>query len=120
MELGDHTRGISLRFWNLTKAPTTSGTVLWFEFIDFRSDIVVGSPFQPSSIPAKASPKITLRGFHQPSHQIFWQSVESSVLMDFGVDRISEVICRDHAVACMEKANTRGMVGATGVVDRFS
>jgi hypothetical protein len=77
VELGDHTRGVSLRFWNLTKAPTTSGTVSWFEFIDFRRDIVVGSPFSRHQFLQKASPKITLRGFHQPSHQIFWQSVES-------------------------------------------
>jgi hypothetical protein len=42
----------------------------------------------------KAAPKITLCGFHQPSHQIFRHSIESSVLIDFGVDRISEAICR--------------------------
>ena len=30
-----------------------TGALSWFEFIDFRRDIVVGSPFQPSSIPAE-------------------------------------------------------------------
>jgi hypothetical protein len=34
----------------------------------------------------EAAPKITLRRFHQPSHQIFRHSVDRSILIDFGVD----------------------------------
>src|SRR3984893_2966862 len=50
----------------------------------------------------KATPKITLRCFHQPGHQIFRHPVDRSILIDFGVDRISEAICRD---ALDENAN---------------
>jgi hypothetical protein len=32
------------------------------------------------------APKITLRCFHQPGHQIFRHSVDRSILIDFGVD----------------------------------
>ena len=76
--------------------------VSWFEFIDFRRDIVVGSLFSGDQFLRKPAPKIALRCFHQPGHQIFWHSVESSVLIDFGVDRISNAICRD---ALDENAN---------------
>src|SRR5258705_6001965 len=36
------TRGVSLRFWI---SQERQGVVSWFEFIDFRCDIVVGSLF---------------------------------------------------------------------------
>src|SRR6202022_1200171 len=74
----------------------------WFEFIDFRRDIVVGSFFGGHQFLGKATPKITLRCFHQPGYQIFRHSVDRSILIDFGVDRISEAICRD---ALDENAN---------------
>ena len=69
--------------------------VSWFEFIDFRCDVVVGSLFGGHQFLGKAAPKITLRCFHQPGHQIFWHSVDRSILIDFGVDLKSEAICRD-------------------------
>src|SRR3982074_284920 len=78
------------------------GALSWFEFIDFRRDIVVSSPFSRHQFLQKAAPKITLRCFHQAGHQIFWHSVESSVLIDFGVERISEAIFWD---AVDENAN---------------
>ena len=67
-----------------------------------RRHIVVNSLFSRHQFLQKAARKITLRCFHQAGHQIFWHSVESSVLIDFGVDRISEAICRD---AVDENAN---------------
>src|SRR5712671_2676629 len=48
--------------------------------------IVVGSLFGGHQFLGKAAPKITLRCFHQPGHQIFWHSVDRSILIDFGVD----------------------------------
>jgi hypothetical protein len=62
------------------------GVVSWFEFIDFRCDIVVVSLFGGHQFLGKAAPKITLRCFHQPGHQIFRHSVDRSILIDFGVD----------------------------------
>ena len=44
--------------------------ISWFEFIVFRRDIVVGSLFGGRQFLGKAAPKITLRCFHQPGHQI--------------------------------------------------
>jgi|SRR5712671_5222718 hypothetical protein len=96
--------GVSLRFWISRDSANDllTGALSWFEFIDFRRDIVVSSLFSRHQFLQKAAPKITLRCFHQAGHQIFWHSVESSVLIDFGVDRISEAICRD---AVDENAN---------------
>jgi hypothetical protein len=37
--------------------------ISWFEFIDFRRDIVVGSLFGGHQFLSKAAPKITLRCF---------------------------------------------------------
>jgi hypothetical protein len=79
----DKHRGVSLRFWI---SQERQGVVSWFEFIDFRCDIVVGSLFGGHQFLGKAAPKITLRCFHQPGHQIFWHSVDRSILIDFGVD----------------------------------
>ena len=62
------------------------GVISWFEFIVFRRDIVVGSLFGGHQFLGKAAPKITLRCFHQPGHQIFRHSVDRSILIDFGVD----------------------------------
>jgi hypothetical protein len=62
------------------------GVISWFEFIVFRRDIVVGSLFGGHQFPGKAAPKITIRRFHQPGHQIFRHSVDRSILIDFGVD----------------------------------
>src|SRR5712664_492922 len=73
----------SLRFWI---SQERQGVVSWFEFIDFRCDIVVGSLFGGHQFLGKAAPKITLGCFHQPGHQIFWHSVDRSILIDFGVD----------------------------------
>ncbi len=39
------------------------GALSWFEFIDFRCDIVVGL-FAHHQLLGKAAPKITLRCFH--------------------------------------------------------
>jgi hypothetical protein len=61
------------------------GVVSWFEFIDFRCDIVVVSLFGGHQFLGKAAPKITLRCFHQPGHQIFRHSVDRSILIDFGL-----------------------------------
>jgi hypothetical protein len=79
----------------VAKHQSAMRVISWFEFIDFRRDIVVGSLFGGHQFLGKAAPKITLRCFHQPGHQIFWHSVHSSVLIDSRVDRISEAICRD-------------------------
>ena len=79
----DKHRGVSLRFWI---SQERQGVVSWFEFIDFRCDIVVGSPFGGHQFLGKAAPKITLRCLHQPGHQIFRHSVDRSILIDFGVD----------------------------------
>src|ERR1700730_9217007 len=100
----NHSRGVSLRFWISRDSANDllTGALSWFEFIEFRRDIVVSSLFSRHQFLQKAAPKITLRCFHQADHQIFWYSVESSVLIDFGVDRISEAICRD---AVDENAN---------------
>ena len=76
----DKHRGVSLRFWI---SQERQGVVSWFEFIDFRCDIVVGSLFGGHQFLGKAAPKITLRCFHQPGHQIFWHSVDRSILIDF-------------------------------------
>ena len=46
----------------------------------------VGSLFGGPQFLGKATPKITLRCFHQPGHQIFRHSVDRSILIDFGVD----------------------------------
>jgi len=67
------------RCWISQRAPW--GVISWFEFIVFRRGIVVGSLFS-----GKAAPKITLRCFHQPDHQIFAHSVDRSILIDFGFD----------------------------------
>ena len=79
----DKHRGVSLRFWI---SQERQGVVSWFEFIDFRCDIVVGSLFGGHQFLGKAAPKITLHCFHQPGHQIFRHSVDRSILIDFGVD----------------------------------
>ena len=79
----DKHRGVSLRFW---VSQERQGVVSWFEFIDFRCDIVVGSLFGGHQFLGKAAPKITLRCFHQPGHQIFRHSVDRSILIDFRVD----------------------------------
>ena len=71
------------RFWISQEC---QGVILWFEFIVFRRDIVVGSLFGGHQFLGKAAPKITLRCFHQPGHQIFRHSVDRSILIDFGVD----------------------------------
>ena len=71
------------RFWI---SQERQGVISWFEFIVFRRDIVVGSLFGGHQFLGKAAPKITLRCFHQPGHQIFWHSVDRSLLIDFGVD----------------------------------
>jgi hypothetical protein len=81
--------GVSLRFWI---SQERQGVISWFEFIDFRRDIIVGSLFGGHQFLGKAAPKITLRCFHQPGHQIFRHSVDRSILIDFGVDRISKAI----------------------------
>jgi hypothetical protein len=78
------------------------GGISWFEFIVFHRDIVIGGLFGGHQFLGKAAPKIALRCFHQPGHQIFRHSVDRSILIDFGVDRISEAICRD---AIDENAN---------------
>jgi|SRR5271156_2345853 len=64
----------------------SGGVISWFAFIVFRRDIVVGSLFGGHQFLGKAAPKITLRCFHQPGHQIFRHSVDRSILIDFGVD----------------------------------
>src|SRR6266849_8425131 len=87
------------RFWI---SQERQGVISWFEFIVFRRDIVVGSLFGGYQFLGKAAPKITLRCLHQPGHQIFRHSVDRSILIDFGVDCISEAICRD---AIDENAN---------------
>jgi hypothetical protein len=69
------------RFWI---SQERQGVISWFEFIVFRRDIVVGSLFGGHQFLGKAAPKITLRCFHQPGHQIFRHSVDRSI--DFGVD----------------------------------
>src|ERR1700730_13679772 len=79
----------------VAKRQSAMRVISWFEFIDFRRDIVVGSLFGGHQLLGKAAPKITLRCFHQPGHDIFWHSVHSSALIDFRVVRISEAICRD-------------------------
>jgi hypothetical protein len=71
------------RFWI---SQERQGVISWFEFIVFRRDIVVGSLFGGHQFLGKAAPKITLRCFHQPGHQIFRHSVDRSILIDFGVD----------------------------------
>src|SRR5258707_1570584 len=63
-----------------------TGALSWFEFIDFRRDIDVGSLFGGHQFLGEAAPKITLRRFHQPGHQIFRHSVDRRILIDFGVD----------------------------------
>ena len=57
----DKHRGVSLRFWI---SQERQRVVSWFEFIDFRCDIVVGSLFGGHQFLGKAAPKITLRCFH--------------------------------------------------------
>src|ERR1700730_11200381 len=85
------------RFWI---SQERQGVISWLEFIFFRRDIVVVSLFGGHQFLGKAAPKITLRCFHQPGHQIFRHSVDRSILIDFGVD--CEAICRD---ALDENAN---------------
>src|SRR5450755_2048783 len=59
------------------------GAVSRFEFIDFRRDIVVGSLFGGHQFLGKAAPKITLCCFHQSGHQIFRDSFDRSILIEF-------------------------------------
>src|SRR5450432_1465689 len=70
--------------------------------LSFSTAISSSVAFGGHQILGKAAPKIALRCFHQPGHQIFRHSVDRSILIDFGVDRISEAICRD---AIDENAN---------------
>src|SRR5258708_33902142 len=63
-----------------------TGALSWFEFIDFRRDIGVGSLFGGHQFLGEAAPKITLRRFHQPRHQVFRHSVGPSILRDFADD----------------------------------
>src|ERR1700730_7084142 len=56
-------RGVSLRFRISRDSANDllTGALSWFEFIDFRRDIVVSSLFSHNQSLQKAAPKITLR-----------------------------------------------------------
>ena len=64
-------RGVSLRFRISRDSANDllTGALSWFEFIDFRRDIVVRSLFGGHQFLGEAAPKITLRCFQQPGHQ---------------------------------------------------
>jgi len=50
------------------------------------SVVPYGVAVKTGQVMGKAAPKITLRCFHQPGHQIFRHSADRSILIDFGVD----------------------------------
>src|SRR6202021_1740535 len=92
-------RGVSLPLLDLATAPGGSHGLN----LSFSAAISPSLAFSATTNSwARPAPKITLRCLHQPGHQIFRHSVDRSILIDFGVDRISEAICRD---ALDENAN---------------